>query len=240
MKETPIFFKSEMVRAILQGRKTQTRRIIKTFKAPVLTVHNNKEIVDCIKDWDGLPSRVDQAPKNWEICRYGVAGDRLWIRESMRYIALIPGTGRPEKVRVEYCADGAKSDLIPYPKRLRGKPRLGHHLSYGGYREASRITLELVSVRVERLQDISEADVAAEGTPGMISGRYQCMRCNGDGRNLSFPIACPDCKGTGDNPLRHFAMLWNKINAKRGYPWNSKPWVWRLEFKVIDNERRTG
>lgn len=157
MIERPILFSAPMVRAILEGRKTQTRRAVKRII--------NTELGDCIKDVDGLPSLLDIAPQNWEVCPYGQVSDRLWVRE----------THLPKASGTIYRADFSEFEAA------------GLGGMYGGWkpsifckREHSRILLEITGVRVERLQDISEEDAIAEGVGGNVTispcfsiGRYR-------------------------------------------------------------------
>jgi hypothetical protein len=173
-----------MVRAILDGRKTQTRRVVKgrdVRVGPIAVLHR-------VKRSDG---------DMWEQlnCPYGQPGDRLWCRET--WAPSYPGvTAPPFHYRATF-------DPAEFAGMIRWKPSI--HMP----RWASRIMLEIVSVRVERLQDITEADAKAEGCPGF----------DGDFREV-FP------------PVREFRNLWDSINAK-SHPWDINPWVWRIEFKRL-------
>lgn len=141
-KERPILFSGEMVRAILEGRKTQTRRVVK-----------HQQVLDSLNDiglWDG-PGEVEDWEKSF--CPYGKPGDRLWVREAWGYSGLN---------RVEYKASPA--DGKDFRCVDRWKPSI--HMP----RCASRITLEITNVRTERLQDISDADSIAEGVEGPFDG----------------------------------------------------------------------
>jgi hypothetical protein len=137
--ERPILFSGPMVRAILEGRKTQTRRVI---------LHPER--------LEGLMLEGEEG----EWCPYGKPGDRLWVREKQMVIAR---AASGNMIRVQYLADGVESGWLPYPMRLKGFPHVGRCLSYGGYRESSRITLEVTEVRRQRVQEISGADALAEG-----------------------------------------------------------------------------
>lgn len=200
MKEKPILFNSEMVRAILDGRKTQTRRIVKVQPPEGF----NYPIFDNTRGcWMDIPddSFGDCWPEEPMLMPYQV-GDRLWVRET------VTRSGGS----VKYVADGHvthkpwnwdwKRDLIP-----------SIHMP----RWASRITLEVVAVRVERLQDISEDDACAEGA-----------------QHLNRPGIDVDIDGDVWNGAyyRAFKRLWNTINGKRA-PWASNPWVWVVEFKKV-------
>lgn len=184
MSEKPILFSGEMINAILAGNKTVTRRVVKP---------QPESFVNCAHPWvdgrwefgqshdDGSGEMVGDAVA----CPYGAQGDKLWVRETFA-VHNIGGENH-----VVYRADsGTDGDGAPW------KPSIFMP------RWASRITLEVVSVRVERLQDISEEDAKAEGVTGWHG------------------VCRPE-----------FHMLWDKINEGRGYSWDSNPWVWVVEFK---------
>lgn len=196
IKERPILFSGPMVRAILEGRKTQTRRVVvPTMTTPrVAPLHMEPWIIDGEQETDehGLPCWAGYHPDypgeaKWFSCPYGQPGDRLWVRETWNK-QMIDGAER-----VAYRAD------IP-----NGHSFLYWHPSIHMPRWASRITLELTGVRVERVQDITSEDARAEG------------------------VDAPDVL-----PRSKFATLWDSINAKRGYGWETNCWVWVLEFKRL-------
>lgn len=179
MSEHPILFSGPMVRAILGGRKTMTRRVIKPQPPPDL-----KEQL--------LAHGVMLINRAWFLCPYGQPGDRLWVREAFK---LWPNG------EIFYAA-------TPAPEK-RGKflPLGNWKPSIFMPRWASRITLEITAVRVERIQDISEEDIYAEGclyTPWLPSG----------------------------DPLV-FQNVWDSLNAKRGYGWENNPWTWVISFKRL-------
>ena len=192
MKERPILFSEPMIRAILNGTKTQTRRVLKPQPTgwaggPGVWLPNGKPAPLVPMDDTVLPFGRAIA------CPYGQPGDRLWVRETW---ARIDGD-RDERDAIAYRANGeAQAD--------RWRPAI--HMP----RAASRITLEITSVRVERLQDISEADAIAEGTRG------------GHG---SIP-------GYNHNatPVEHYRSLWEFIKG----PWEANPWVWVVEFRRLE------
>lgn len=186
-KERPIIFGSEMVKAILEGRKTQTRRVIKP--QPASGVRFSPFVPGQVEDGHGRELR----------CPYAV--DRLWVRETWQAVHY---TGEQTGYK-EYPGEVVQEDY---------GPKFGLVFPGGGWdgrwrpsifmpRWASRITLEVVSVRVERLQEISDSDARAEG------------------------VLCDlNCR-------RPFMELWDSINAKRGYGWDSNPWVWVIEFERV-------
>lgn len=163
MKERPVIFNGEMVRAILDGRKTQTRRVIANVGAD-----NCIPLQKQTKTKDGIYTHVMDAPM-YGLCPFGQVGDRLWVRETWQgplvdeerfedYRANADKFQTPEFC--EYAADGgARPEFCDLDDNVRQGWRPSIHMP----RWASRITLEITAVRVERLQGISEADAIAEG-----------------------------------------------------------------------------
>ncbi|TCK39684.1 hypothetical protein B0G84_5024 [Paraburkholderia sp. BL8N3] len=211
MKERPILFSGPMVRALLDGSKTQTRRVLKNQPpedvSPITVAHYEPTVIN----WRGEeePGSVIfgaySADGEWgSKCPYGEPGDRLWVRETFAH--MYRGNAAPEMRRdddVVYCADGFTPDEYVYGS---WKPSI--HMP----RWASRITLEVTRVRVERLQDISDADAEAEG--------------------IDFLRRVPDADETLA-PRQLFMCLWDSINESRGLGWNANPWVWVVEFKKL-------
>lgn len=207
-KERPILFSSEMVRAILAGRKTMTRRVIKTEWWRCLDPEDDEDRAAAVKQ-----------------CPYGKPGDRLWVREafrsfSQRHIKDHDATYPLHQHYAHYpdCITIYRSDGSELPEGHK-QHGIGWAPSIHMHRYESRIMLEVVSVRVERLQDITTGDVVAEGvmTPEEVA---QGAAKYGD-----------KAKGTYTN--RPWADLWDSINAKRGHSWQSNPWVWVVEFKRL-------
>lgn len=228
MKERPILFSGPMVRAILDGRKTQTRRVVKHQPpddvAPIAVSHYHPTIID---------RHGDQAPGDeifgassddgeWG-CKFpfGETGDRLWVRESITSVRH-PSDGHI--IHHVYAADGAR---IPRDPQLRSEfddaMAFAHLARPSGIpsihmpRWASRITLEITDVRAERLQSISEPDARAEGVT--IEEHHMRGYCAGAYRPPS---------------IRAFHDLWDSLNAARGYGWDVNPWVWVIEFRRIE------
>lgn len=210
MKERPILFSGPMVRAILNGRKTQTRRVVKN--APT-TIE------------DGTPNAALMNTLAWSFitCPYGQPGDRRWVRET--YLRLgsscLMEWGEHSwhwwgetKSSVLYCADGDDSARAEGNLWYRKMPSI--HMP----RWASRLTLEIVSIRVERLNDISEADAKAEG-----ASLHRWFQPRGKPDLDGYTLGDEACYRNG------FANLWESINGKGS--WNTNPWVWVVEFKVI-------
>ncbi len=197
MTERPIIFSAPMVRAILDGRKTQTRRAIK----PVPTFNGG----GACHDADAL--QQDFVEPYWvfpETCKYGKPGDLLWVREAW--------TQYPIELNPEPCDAWYKATSNGPPPPFKWRPSI--HMP----RWASRITLEVKGVRVERLQDITQKDAIAEGLTKEIAP-------NG---HVTWHV--PDLLGA-QTPCRAFRLLWENINGPGA--WESNPWVWVIEFERV-------
>jgi len=195
MKERPILFSGAMIRAILAGQKTQTRRAAKPVKHPDLG--NPYDPGALVSELQHVIGRA---------CPYGKPGDRLWVRETWSTHACfdhLPPGECPKSIH--YWADG---------EIKTGKRRPSIHMP----RWASRILLEIVSVRVERLQSISEADAEAEG----------CAAEPCDHKRQS----CEDAGCCGPTAVGAYRCLWDSINGEGS--WAANPWVWVVEFKRIE------
>lgn len=194
MAERPILFSAPMVRALLAGTKTQTRRVVKARKCPD---------IGC----ELAPSEIAGEEHLDRLCPYGQPGDRLWVRETWaaphRYDHLGPSNIPVDGVRTHYAASEDRGGL-------RWRPSI--HMP----RWASRITLEVVGVRVERLQDISQDDARAEGAPPSHTS------IDAVSREFGYP----------DFPRSWYAQLWDQINGPGS--WDANPWVWVVEFKRIE------
>ena len=202
MIERPILFSGPMVRAILEGRKTQTRRVVALPKGAQPCNEDNDFELDGTPEWPHAISRRSGCLAPLE-CPYGVPGDRLWVRETWRSIALRGRGGDIEQFM--YRAS------IPFDVDVwKWKP--GIHMP----RHACRLVLEMTTVRVERLQEIGQQDVFAEGLHNAQQNEYE--------KKMGHRLSSQDC-------YRH---LWNSLNAKRGYGWDKNPYVWVIEFKRVD------
>lgn len=201
VKERGILFKAEMVRAILAGRKTQTRRLVK----PPVPIRN-----PCDLRWmdHALHPEVYGAGGAWLTlkCPFGIPGDRLWVRETWTEFEVddVQGT------RIYYKADNPDPVFNARWRVSRWSSPI--HMP----RWASRITLEITDLRVQRLHEITEADARAEGVS------------RPDGKQPPFD-------GTGLSnyqPYRQlFRDLWKSINGPES--WDANPWVWALTFKRV-------
>ncbi|EFH4810839.1 hypothetical protein F9385_19250 [Escherichia coli] len=189
-----MIFNGEMVRAILHGRKTQTRRPANPSTANLLDLQ-------------------EQYPhKKYNIsCPFGAVGDRIWVRETWAEA----GAGAPDLklYRANYPEHvPTHYENVPPVDEIRWTPSI--HMP----RWASRITLEITCVRVERLNSISQKDAQAEG-----------MELTGWRPTYSDP----DSGGEVWTPYDNFAQLWESIYGEES--WKANPWVWVIEFKVAPN-----
>jgi hypothetical protein len=215
MKEKPILFNTPMVMAVLEGRKTMTRRVINHIPG-VGKVVNFEESATPGYKWQFQDKKL-----RWhdvkEIKSFFEPGDILWVRETWNSLEL-PNTG----ITYSYKADG---EISPYP----WKPSIFMP------REAARLFLEVKSVRIERLRDITEADAKLEGA------RIDCTVAMND---VSCDMACmskPQRPCMVNNRKANFVVLWDRLNARRVdaekkpvYSWESNPLVWVCEFRRIE------
>jgi len=232
MKERPILFSGPMVHEIIEGRKTQTRRLrgLEDVNQYPGRLVGNSALGPLgyrgleVTDYNLKPSMKLQFKKNpglfhWFLgdqndkreinpipvkCPYGQVGDRLWVKETWQV------EERGDAFLLDFRADPGS----PYMTRIEttfgeiyanGKWRASIHMP----RWASRIDLEITDIRVELVQEISTADATAEGChswPDFENGIW----------------TAPD----------EYAVIWDEINLKRGYPWSSNPWVWVIDFSV--------
>jgi hypothetical protein len=220
MKERQILFSAPMVRALLDGSKTQTRRIVKWQGRKGFPHYFNRAFIDnpagvqrlCVPFHhpDDL-STLEGAPAVRHYCPQGDPGDRLWVRETIE-LRTMQGNSFPSPV---YSADGAH--VMDGEKKasnhefMRRRVRPSIHMP----RWASRITLEITDVRVERLQDISEEDAKAEG--------IEQIGCNW--RNYL------DGADSMTSPIHSYRTLWESINGAGS--WDANPWVWCITFRRL-------
>jgi hypothetical protein len=188
--ERPNIFDGEMVRAILDGRKTQTRLV--------------------------RPQPSNLFLDKWVKCPCGKPGDTLWVRETWSPIHDRAIRYRADKGRRDFGDPNWEHheeltrwwDKLQPPTRERWFPSI--HMP----RWASRITLNVKAIRVEQLKDISEEDAQAEGVDALPVEDIRDPR-----------------KQTYASYVYPFSLLWDSINAKRGFGWGANPWVWVVEFE---------
>jgi len=254
--EHPIIFSTEMVRAILDCRKTQTRRIIKP--QPISTEMCPAVVMMDVHSPSGLSWHSDMYGTNYLKCIYGKVGDTLWVRETW----LLNGSGNT--LRIQYKA--SDSEYRPDDKKWCGRlvskhaPEhineaqsmwdrhnekiKGHKIPWRSPRFmpkwAARIFLEITNIRVERLQDISEDDILAEGIEGFGWDYVESSDGTGDkfmywnDPKQDMPNWCPRNTTSCECIEDVFSWLWDSINAKRGFGWDKNPWVRVIEFKKVD------
>ncbi len=236
MTERPIIMGGFSVRQTLDDNKTQTRRVIKPQPPAHEEVHQlaGTGLKDGTDSYGWIPGEGD--PDRWRVtgpvwavrelvrpaelrCPYGAPGDRLWVKEAWRPV-------ERESDGLDGVLFRADDAFVGIENTVEAADLWGAAYNNGKYgtkwrsplflpRWASRISLEITGVRVERLQDISKDDAIAEGC-----SHWECGH--------------PDCMSEGHyGPRGAFVGLWNTVNAKRGFAWESNPWVWVIEFKRV-------
>ncbi len=235
--EKPILFTGPMVKAILEGEKTQTRRVVRPQAPDGATsggrIYGGQS--DGVWWWlNGDPTDT----KTWGVlgdnfrCPYGKPGDRLWVRETFwHYGSWVSWTkkgslkmGRrfvpyyrnqyDQAQGLRFNGPGAQFSFTP-PES--GGPDWVKRPSIFMPKWACRLRLEVVAIRVEQVQDISEDDAKAEGV-------------RGDEHPWADQPAAAMC----------FPHIWDPLNAKRGHGWDTNPWVWVVEFKKLDGHTEKG
>lgn len=230
MKERPILFSAPMVRALLAGTKTQTRRVVKTQPAGGAGFHPVEPYRTSRGDWNWVLAATGHGTGDPFPCPYGRPGDRLRVKEAAwMWCERRPNgktkTGRDKwlyvpmrEAPVHYAADHPKRPAVDVVSPATGN-KWGWRLKIGRFLPAwaSRITLEVTEVRVERLQDISEADARAEGAKECdpVSGREVLLA--GPSQRGSFVL--------------HYRDIWEQINGTGS--WAANPWVWAVSFKPV-------
>ena len=210
VRERPILFSGPMVRAILDGRKTQTRRVVKPQPDVSEGYGGCTRLMFKKRNGEALLNEALNAPSPLLyplLCPYGDVGDRLWVRETFATGPKGHGWGDV----IYHATFGAA--LKPVCEGFtKWKPSI--HMP----RAISRLSLDITEVRVERLQDITNVEAEREGVT-----HYDCGH--------------PDCFDKQGHPGKHFGPrgafmeLWESLNAKRGYGWDANPWVWCLTFR---------
>jgi hypothetical protein len=205
MKLTPLLFKAEMVRALLDGTKTQTRRVAKL----------SKHYANCHLELEGdelmIVNNFDPESRTSAICPYGQVGDQIWVKETWRTwtsLDQVKPSNLADGCLIEYAAGGnnyAENNLYAMSKNWRSPLFM--------QKRFSRITLEITNVRVERLNNISVSDAIAEGVDV------------GDFADIMHDVS------NGISIIDRYRDLWDSINGKGA--WHKNPWVWVIEFKVV-------
>jgi hypothetical protein len=218
MKERPIIFSTPMVQAILDGRKTQTRRIVKG------------EALEWLDQTKFTPEFVSD-PDN-SLCPYGQPGDLLWVREAFQHTSILNINMEDENYGYVYRADGQPWDDH---EGWRWKPSI--HMP----KAAARIWLRVKDVRVERVQEISEADIKAEGVRIPVNGKGSnrvILELSGKNKAIEFLPKVLNIKpNQSELMFAHWAQLWCKINGRES--WDANPWVWVVEFEHLVNGKES-
>lgn len=210
--ERPILFSGPMVKAILEGRKTMTRRIfpVSDLESDPSAIHPDGSGKGFIAWWgERVPSAEETATKFYPgeegvKCRYGQPGDILWVREKWIVDEMYDGVP-PRELSGQQTVDYPATDI---PFHL-GRKRPSIHMP----RWASRVDLLITGVKVERLQDISEEDAKAEGAPCELH-RLDSVRLDAN-----------------SNYRSGFERIWTDINGEES--WADNPWVWVVSFERI-------
>jgi hypothetical protein len=229
VKERPILFSAPMVQAIIAGRKTQTRRVVKLRKGQTI-------------DNGAVFSASDPFAMVWH---YGQPGERLWVRETFvqkfeNGYPVYNAEGNLDPSCYHFAADGYEV--------LKDDGDGGTEYTKAGFtaspwtpsifmpRHASRILLEVTAVKVERVQDISEEDARAEGMERNEPGDGTAWDVDADGY---LPYCCHYPNGCECFPVysarESFEGLWHKINGKES--WDANPFVWCISFKRLEVSR---
>jgi hypothetical protein len=226
MRERGILFSAPMVRAILEGRKTQTRRVVKPQPpddcgSPQVGTYHPTIVVRQEEQPGPQAFGAFSSDGEWvRPCHFGAPGDRLWVRESIRLDRTEQQRDwHGERAWASYVADGAPTKLDSWGWKLSTLP--GMFLPRG----LSRITLEVTGVRVERLQDISEEDAKAEG----------CFGFDPEPAREGGTIYSMKGRSSAPSPVAHVRALWESINGPES--WKANPWVWVVEFKRLEAEK---
>ena len=212
VRERPILFSGRLVRGLLEGRKSVTRRVINPQPTEKWGhgVHQSDGRFYVHGRFDGIDT--------WFACPYGAPGDRLWVRETHHYLDARADWSQPPQVgwlpvHLTFQADDTMRTVEAPAEdwteswcndHIRWRPSIHLH------RWASRISLEVTEVRVERLQDITDEEAIAEGVPTRGTTHWA-----GKWRD-------------------EFHQLWDELNAARGYGWDANPWVWVIRFRKVD------
>jgi len=229
MKETPILFTPANIRAILDGRKTQTRRAINP-QPPRCTQNgtpytgSQRTTLSVAKGFD-LTAYLDE-PRYIGKSMYGEVGERLWVREGF----LARANGKAIVYRMDYTEANGAAEAA------------GFGAMYGGWKSAifmpksaARLWLEVTDVRVERVQDISEQDAIAEGVfkDRVIVGANCNSGIHVEEYGDRFWPTAEDTRDEGfEDAVSAYAALWDSINGK-AHPWSENPWCWVIGFRRV-------
>lgn len=214
VKEKPILFSGALIPPIISEEKTVTRRVVKP--QPKLELHADigVELWKTRNGWGNYEAMQLEIEEEYR--GYGAVGDQLWVRETWSYFGGDEYLYQRDRSNVVYCADFHNDPRSREWQCPRWRPSI--HMP----RWASRLTLEIVSVSVERLQEITEEDARAEGVMSFDTDTMQDAVRAAAARGQKSATA-----------VDYFRWKWDALNSARGYSWESDPWVWRIEFKKL-------
>jgi hypothetical protein len=213
MKEHPMLFSTPMVQAIMEDRKTQTRRIVKPqpqeYEAKGKRMYSYSDKKNFIQsDFEFIADNFLGIPKRWQV------GDLIWVKET--FLELVPEhfitTKFVYKANCDSHSEEIRQEYIKAKYPYKWKPSIFMP------KAAARIWLEITNIKVERLQDISEEDAIKEGIEDLTNGKKLSFR---DYLNNKHPLTA----------IASFKSLWQSINGKES--WNANPFCWVIEFKCI-------
>jgi hypothetical protein len=236
MRERGIIFNAEMVRAVLEGRKTQTRRIMKVQPVPSKTRESDfwfscNKTRSMVHVSDFIPGNCANLPDAHEYfsmcCPFGAVGDRLWVRETFRVHSRATDVATLVYRASERQSWTQQTHRVPVVNCNKPVSPENWTPSIHMPRWASRITLEITGVRVERLQDISESDAVAEGIEPLphdpdLPKMY----------HEYFPVGIKNGLRCTMSASNSFRGLWESLSGKGR--WQANPWVWVIEFKRVE------
>lgn len=239
MRERPILFSAPMVRAILSGTKVQTRRAVDRLSGFGRVKEFGRSDTAgydwAFRDPKMRWNEIDDTRLRQQFCPYGVAGDRLWVRECFA-AWWVTATGKRSHV-MGYRADiddpqwdglGAED---PWWLGAKWEPSI--HMP----RAFSRITLEVTGVRVQRLHEITSADILAEGIRVPVAAESGNVLVDVSTTNGPGAFLTRDQYGNADALLRaHWAALWCQVNGRAS--WDANPWIWAISFCRVEGEPR--
>jgi len=209
VKEHPLIFKGELIQAMLELRKTNTRRVI---------------------PWDWFrcldPEDPEDAEKAVAYNRYGQPGDRIWVKETWKYYARSRKRGKTVMARVLYRADGLKSEIClrdeaDIERARAGGPTPGWRSPIHMPKVYSRLILEIKRVWLERLHEIDGDGAIAEGV--ILQPNRQLWRELTEYQRDQYRTAA----------LERFRQLWDLINGPRGFGWDQNPYVFAIDYRVV-------
>ena len=216
----PIIFSTDMVQAILSGKKTQTRRVIKPQPSWGKVITEQEALSRALSGFDPYGFRINTPTQSEAVTNAPYKpGDILWVRETWQETDVChAGGGYDLHTKFVYRADFQPEEGVRTPEKWRSPIYMP--------KEAARIFLRVTGVGAERLQDVTPGDCLDEGV--MNETCYNCLLQAGKCRpQRDVDIFC----GGDDAIIDKYAELWDSLNAKRGYGWDKSPWVWVIEFE---------